>query len=40
MIPTNLTIDERVTRLEKLLYLLIGLQAPTLINSLSSMGVV
>ena len=36
----TLTIEERVTRLEKLLYLLIGLQAPTLINSLSSMGVV
>ena len=40
MIVTNLTIDERVTRLEKLLYLLIGLQTPSLISSLSSMGVV
>ena len=35
----SLTLEERVTRLEKLLYLLIGLQAPSLLTSLASMGV-
>jgi len=33
-------LEERVARLEKLLFLLIGLQAPTLLSSLSALGVV
>ena len=33
-------LEERVARLEKLLFLLIGLQAPSLLTSLSSMGVI
>jgi hypothetical protein len=33
-------LEERVARLEKLLFLLIGLQAPQLLTSLGSLGVV
>jgi hypothetical protein len=33
-------LEERVARLEKLLFLLIGLQAPTLLSSLGTLGVV
>lgn len=33
-------LEERVGRLEKLLYLLLGLQAPTLLASLGAIGVV
>jgi hypothetical protein len=33
-------LEERVARLEKLIYLLLGLQAPTLLSSLSTLGVV
>jgi len=33
-------LEDRVARLEKLLYLLLGLQAPTLLSSLGSLGVV
>jgi len=33
-------LEERVARLEKLLYLLLGLQAPQLLTSLAALGVV